>query len=73
MEEDIPPRFEDVAPHTAETLKLVANGKHPTIRSMYGSAAGWKITSKPTSAATTPGRNDPCPCGSGVKFKKCCG
>lgn len=20
-----------------------------------------------------PGRNDPCPCGSGVKFKKCCG
>jgi uncharacterized protein len=22
---------------------------------------------------TTPGRNDPCPCGSGLKFKKCCG
>jgi hypothetical protein len=21
----------------------------------------------------TPGRNDPCPCGSGKKFKKCCG
>jgi hypothetical protein len=21
----------------------------------------------------TPGRNDPCPCGSGLKFKKCCG
>lgn len=21
----------------------------------------------------TPSRNDPCPCGSGVKFKKCCG
>ena len=20
-----------------------------------------------------PGRNDPCPCGSGAKFKKCCG
>lgn len=20
-----------------------------------------------------PGRNDPCPCGSGKKFKKCCG
>jgi uncharacterized protein YecA (UPF0149 family) len=19
-----------------------------------------------------PGRNDPCPCGSGVKYKKCC-
>lgn len=22
---------------------------------------------------TKPGRNDPCPCGSGVKYKKCCG
>src|ERR1700730_15368765 len=24
-------------------------------------------------AATKLGRNDPCPCGSGRKFKKCCG
>jgi len=24
-------------------------------------------------AASGPGRNDPCPCGSGKKFKKCCG
>jgi len=23
--------------------------------------------------ASTPGRNDPCPCGSGKKYKKCCG
>ena len=23
--------------------------------------------------APKPGRNDPCPCGSGKKFKKCCG
>ncbi|MFQ5422627.1 MAG: SEC-C metal-binding domain-containing protein [Phycisphaerae bacterium] len=22
---------------------------------------------------TGPGRNDPCPCGSGKKYKKCCG
>jgi hypothetical protein len=28
---------------------------------------------KPSSATTRPGRNDPCPCGSGKKFKKCCG
>ncbi|MBI5243020.1 MAG: SEC-C domain-containing protein [Elusimicrobia bacterium] len=27
----------------------------------------------PTSAAPTPGRNEPCPCGSGKKYKKCCG
>jgi preprotein translocase subunit SecA len=24
-------------------------------------------------AATKVGRNDPCPCGSGKKYKKCCG
>jgi len=24
-------------------------------------------------AANKVGRNDPCPCGSGKKFKKCCG
>lgn len=24
-------------------------------------------------APKTPGRNDPCPCGSGKKYKKCCG
>ena len=28
---------------------------------------------KQTKPATKTGRNDPCPCGSGKKFKKCCG
>lgn len=27
----------------------------------------------PVIAPKTPGRNDPCPCGSGKKFKNCCG
>ena len=27
----------------------------------------------PVHADQGPGRNDPCPCGSGRKFKKCCG
>ena len=29
-------------------------------------------TAKPARAAPTPGRNDPCPCGSGRKYKRCC-
>ncbi|MCL1919491.1 MAG: preprotein translocase subunit SecA [Kiritimatiellaeota bacterium] len=29
--------------------------------------------SLPAAAAKTVGRNDPCPCGSGKKYKKCCG
>lgn len=28
--------------------------------------------SQPITAEKTPGRNDPCPCGSGKKYKKCC-
>ncbi|MCX6878804.1 MAG: SEC-C metal-binding domain-containing protein [Verrucomicrobia bacterium] len=28
---------------------------------------------EPFRAEPTTGRNDPCPCGSGKKFKKCCG
>ncbi len=28
---------------------------------------------KPVRAKKTPGRNDPCPCGSGKKYKNCCG
>ena len=27
----------------------------------------------PIKADSAPGRNDPCPCGSGRKYKKCCG
>ncbi|HEY5974242.1 MAG TPA: SEC-C metal-binding domain-containing protein, partial [Geobacteraceae bacterium] len=32
-----------------------------------------EAASKPLKSAKTAGRNDPCPCGSGKKFKKCCG
>ena len=28
---------------------------------------------RPITTAKPPGRNDPCPCGSGRKYKKCCG
>ncbi|MCY0903282.1 MAG: SEC-C metal-binding domain-containing protein [Firmicutes bacterium] len=44
----------------------------------YGSRhlkkASKQITSKPPIVKTVSiGRNDPCPCGSGKKYKKCCG
>ena len=33
-----------------------------------------KAVALPTRGSTPkPGRNDPCPCGSGKKYKKCCG
>ena len=31
------------------------------------------LAKKSVSAKKTPGRNDPCPCGSGKKYKHCCG
>ncbi len=32
-----------------------------------------QLRPQPVRRAETPGRNDPCPCGSGKKFKVCCG
>jgi serine-type anaerobic sulfatase-maturating enzyme len=33
---------------------------------------GYHMRSDDTAAARQTGRNDPCPCGSGLKYKKCC-
>lgn len=32
-----------------------------------------RLAPPPATAAPKPGRNQPCPCGSGRKFKRCCG
>ena len=37
-----------------------------------GFAGGEKAVRKPATSVKV-GRNDPCPCGSGKKYKKCCG
>ena len=38
----------------------------------YGVWPRPKARRTPVAATLTPCRNDPCPCGSGRKFKKCC-
>lgn len=35
-------------------------------------AEGWELAYAPAPVAVKVGRNDPCPCGSGKKHKKCC-
>lgn len=40
---------------------------------MLEGEAGGRRSSEPYIAPDPIGRNDPCPCGSGKKFKKCCG
>ena len=45
-----------------QTLKPLATGEDGTVKKIPMKADKKK-----------PGRNDPCPCGSGLKYKKCCG
>jgi hypothetical protein len=39
----------------------------------YANARGLTVHRAPRRAEAAPGRNDPCPCGSGKKHKRCCG
>jgi len=62
---------------SAEAMSL----KHADASPLSEGTSGHKeTTNEPTQAAKTPfvreqkiGRNDPCPCGSGKKYKQCCG
>ena len=50
----------------------ILNGKEvaKNIRTNDGKEA---VKSTPKKAQAKIGRNDPCPCGSGKKYKQCCG
>ena len=49
--------------------------KREAVAKVTGESAGGDKTVKkmPVKKAKKPGRNDPCPCGSGKKYKFCCG
>ena len=57
--------------------RLEANGYEP----IFFNQEAWEqdehaeepAAAAPAAAPVKAGRNDPCPCGSGKKFKKCCG
>lgn len=65
--------------HQFELSQAVANGSDAflaAVQSGAAHAAGVASTSKAkpfVHRAQKTGRNDPCPCGSGKKLKKCCG
>jgi preprotein translocase subunit SecA len=52
----------EVVPGTARRMAALASGGAGGGKQEPAKAAGKKV-----------GRNDPCPCGSGKKYKKCCG
>ena len=43
------------------------------IVSMSAGGQTERVAKKPDVAEKKPGRNEPCPCGSGKKYKNCCG
>ena len=54
--------------------KHIRHAKHVRATSNPGKLK-WKTTQNnvnPAKSKTEPGRNDPCSCGSGLKYKKCC-
>jgi uncharacterized protein len=68
--------------HFCRAYKMFFEHADPTLKAL---AENWKAeqavgrmvdeerSSKHRHHDDTVGRNDPCPCGSGLKFKKCCG
>lgn len=53
---------------STEVVKLV-DGRYKCLKCGYR----YRLSYAPIVKAKLPGRNDPCICGSGIKFKKCHG
>jgi uncharacterized protein YecA (UPF0149 family) len=59
--------FRQALPELRRIAEYIRRGELPPTA---GAAAAEKAKAP---GAAPPGRNDPCPCGSGRKFKACCG
>ena len=70
--EQIVPKVRTLHAHWLKHRRAVVPGPGTGIG---GSPTGPRQAGPTASPTPTPtaGRNDPCPCGSGLKFKKCCG
>ena len=69
----------DIREDTVRQILSVVPQKQPTERVVVakptseGFADGKSTASRKPATSKKVGRNDPCPCGSGKKYKKCCG
>jgi preprotein translocase subunit SecA len=74
--------FEDmIASIQEDAVKIILNvkvsendnaPKREKVAEPLNTQHGDDIVKKPVQKEAKPGRNDPCPCGSGLKYKKCC-
>jgi tetratricopeptide (TPR) repeat protein len=68
------PRHPVVAPLTvARVEELAAANEFPADAAEARARAAYEVAQEGGALAWPPGRNDPCWCGSGKKYKKCCG
>ena len=74
-----PVPFEQDHPEAAEILAMLCRPGHEAMKQAWRGGIGgkfihWKYRKGRPAMPTkvTVGRNAPCPCGSGRKFKKCC-
>ena len=69
----VPPRFEDEYPEEAAILAELCQERGRLRESGVKLKPLDLDVTLPITAERKPGRNEPCPCGSGKKYKKCCG
>ena len=81
IEEDTPVRRRSRQPERVSLVHqdaagmgfAAAPGASPMEETVTNSGEGGRVRRRPVRAQQKVGRNDPCPCGSGKKYKKCCG
>jgi predicted DNA-binding ArsR family transcriptional regulator len=68
---------EDFVKYIFHVQVVQEEAARPRLRAVSGgnesAAADGPATNRPKKVGKKVGRNDPCPCGSGKKYKKCCG
>lgn len=60
-------------PHISIGSNMRAMGIESFEQLMEMARNGEELPARPFQASAKVGRNDPCPCGSGKKYKHCCG
>ena len=77
FEEELKPGIRHDVAHTIFKVRIAEQGarqpESPMVKAGLGSGAKGNRKPKAMAGGKKVGRNDPCPCGSGKKYKHCCG
>jgi uncharacterized protein YchJ len=66
-------RLEDTHPELARFFMALSQGKRPHGVEKVLRGVFYRSYGRISASVQRQGRNDPCSCGSGKKYKKCCG